>query len=81
MVLSVDEKNQVQALARSQPTFPMMPSMSEKRTHDLRPTWHHQPVRGVQHRRRHGDLQPAPAPLGNRDSLGRLLQQTTGAGH
>ena len=30
----VDEKSQVQALARSQPAFPMMPGMPEKRTHD-----------------------------------------------
>jgi transposase len=29
-----DEKSQVQALARSQPAFPMMPGMPEKRTHD-----------------------------------------------
>jgi transposase len=29
-----DEKSQVQALARSQPAFPMMPRMPEKRTHD-----------------------------------------------
>ena len=28
------EKSQVQALARSQPAFPMMPGMPEKRTHD-----------------------------------------------
>lgn len=34
VVLSVDEKSQVQALSRSQPTFPMMPGMPEKRTHD-----------------------------------------------
>jgi hypothetical protein len=34
VVLSVDEKSQVQALARSQPEFPMMPGMPEKRTHD-----------------------------------------------
>ena len=34
IVLSVDEKSQVQALARSQPAFPMMPGMPEKRTHD-----------------------------------------------
>jgi transposase len=33
VVLSVDE-SQVQALARSQPAFPMMPGMPEKRTHD-----------------------------------------------
>lgn len=31
--LCVDEKSQVQALARSQPAFPMMPGMPEKRTH------------------------------------------------
>jgi transposase len=34
VVLSVDEKSQVQALARSQPAFPLMPGMAEKRTHD-----------------------------------------------
>jgi transposase len=34
VVLSVDEKSQVQALARSQPALPMMPGMPEKRTHD-----------------------------------------------
>ena len=34
VVLSVDEKSQVQALGRSQPAFPMMPGMPEKRTHD-----------------------------------------------
>ncbi len=33
-MLSVDEKSQVQALARSQPAFPMMPGMPEKRSHD-----------------------------------------------
>jgi transposase len=34
VVLCVDEKSQVQALARSQPAFPMMPGMPEKRAHD-----------------------------------------------
>ena len=34
MVYCVDEKSQVQALARSQLAFPMMPGMPEKRTHD-----------------------------------------------
>ena len=34
VVLSVDEKSQVQALARSQPAFPMMPGMCDRRTHD-----------------------------------------------
>jgi transposase len=33
-VLCVDEKSQVQALARSQPAFPMMPGLPEQRTHD-----------------------------------------------
>ena len=34
VVLCVDEKSQVQALGRTQPAFPMMPGMPEKRTHD-----------------------------------------------
>ena len=34
VVLCVDEKSQVQALGRSQPAFPMMPGLPEKRTHD-----------------------------------------------
>jgi transposase/transcriptional regulator with XRE-family HTH domain len=34
VVYSVDEKSQVQALARSQPAFPMMAGMCERRTHD-----------------------------------------------
>jgi hypothetical protein len=40
IVLCVDEKSQVQALARSQPAFRMMRGMPEKRTHDyLRQLW------------------------------------------
>ncbi len=34
IVLCVDEKSQIQALSRSQPAFPMMPGMPERRTHD-----------------------------------------------
>jgi transposase len=34
VVLSVDEKSQIQALQRSQPVLPMMPGMPERRTHD-----------------------------------------------
>ena len=34
VVLCVDEKSQVQALARTAPVLPMMPGMPEKRTHD-----------------------------------------------
>ncbi|GGU48872.1 hypothetical protein GCM10010289_81790 [Streptomyces violascens] len=34
VVLSVDEKSQIQALDRSQPVLPLMPGMPERRTHD-----------------------------------------------
>lgn len=34
VVLSVDEKSQVQALQRSQPALPMMPGTPERRSHD-----------------------------------------------
>lgn len=34
VVLCVDEKSQVQALARSQPALPMMPGTPERRSHD-----------------------------------------------
>jgi transposase len=34
VVLCVDEKSQVQALARTSPVLPMMPGMGERRTHD-----------------------------------------------
>ncbi|ESX66312.1 hypothetical protein X759_28040 [Mesorhizobium sp. LSHC420B00] len=33
MVLSVDEKSQIQALDREQPVLPMMPGVPERRTH------------------------------------------------
>ncbi|MEY9560073.1 IS630 family transposase [Sinorhizobium fredii] len=33
LVLSVDEKNQIQALDREQPVLPMMPGVPERRTH------------------------------------------------
>jgi putative transposase len=33
IVLSVDEKSQIQALDREQPVLPMMPGMAERRTH------------------------------------------------
>jgi transposase-like protein/transposase len=36
VVFCVDEKSQIQALARSQPVLPMMPGMPERRTHDYR---------------------------------------------
>lgn len=34
MVLSVDEKRQIQALDRTQPMLPLRPGQSERRTHD-----------------------------------------------
>ncbi len=34
LVLCVDEKSQIQALDRSQPVLPMMPSVPERRSHD-----------------------------------------------
>ena len=34
LVLSIDEKSQIQALDRSQPVLPMMPGMPERRSHD-----------------------------------------------
>jgi len=61
VVLCVDEKSQVQALDRSQPVLPMMPGMPERRSHDCA-VRHHQPVRRLQHRRRHRDQRAAPPP-------------------
>ena len=37
VVLCVDEKSGMQALDRSQPVLPMIPSMPERRTHDYAP--------------------------------------------
>ncbi|WP_407166468.1 IS630 family transposase [Bradyrhizobium sp. ORS 111] len=36
IVLCVDEKSQIQALDRSQPTFPMRPGQAERRSHDYK---------------------------------------------
>jgi transposase len=36
LVLSVDEKSQIQALERTQPLLPMRPGSAERRTHDYR---------------------------------------------
>ena len=36
VVLSVDEKSQVQALDRTQPLLPMRPGQAERRTHDYK---------------------------------------------
>ena len=34
LVLAVDEKSQIQALDRTAPVLPMLPTTSERRTHD-----------------------------------------------
>ena len=66
VVLCVDEKSQVQALQRSQPAFPMMPGMPERRTHDYVRHGTTTLVRGDERRRRHRDHQPAPPTPGDR---------------
>ena len=60
VVLCVDEKSQVQALARWRLAFSMMPGIPEKGDPRLRTRRHDQPVRGVQHRRRHRDQFAGP---------------------
>ncbi len=40
LVLSVDEKSQIQALDREQPVLPMMLGVPERRTHSLYPSWY-----------------------------------------
>jgi transposase len=67
VVLCVDEKSQVQALDRSQPVLPMDDARHAGAAHPrLRPARHHQPVRRVQHRRRHRDQRTAPRAPGGR---------------
>lgn len=44
LVLSVDEKSQIQALDREQPVLPMMPGVPERRTHSYVPTRHNHVV-------------------------------------
>lgn len=62
----MDEKSQAQAaLARSQPTFPMMPGMPEKCARPC-PPWHHEPVRSDERGGWHRNLLHAPAPSGDR---------------
>lgn len=36
MVLSVDEKSQIQALERTQPVLPPKPGLAERQSHDYR---------------------------------------------
>ncbi len=62
VVLCVDEKSQIQALARSQPAFPMMPGMPEKRTHDYVRSGTTSLFAAFDISRRHRHHRPAPAP-------------------
>ncbi len=65
IVLSVDEKSQIQALDRTQKTLPMQPGKAERRTHDYVRHGTTTLVRrvGDRHRGGHRDLQAtAPAP-------------------
>ena len=44
VVLCVDEKTQVQALDRTQPIFPLLPGVPERRSHELQTQRDHRPV-------------------------------------
>jgi hypothetical protein len=61
VVLCVDDKSSVQALARTSPVLPMMPGMDERRTHDYVRHGVTSLVRRVQHRRRDRHLLDPPA--------------------
>jgi hypothetical protein len=71
VVLCVDEKSQVQALARSQPAFPMMPGMAEKRTHDYLRHGTSSPFAALNTRGWDGHQQPASPRSSSRSSWPR----------
>ena len=54
LVLSVDEKSQIQALDRTQPGLPMKRGRCGTMTHDYKTPRHHYPVRRPQRPRRQG---------------------------
>jgi len=45
LVLCVDEKTQIQALDRTQPTLPIKPGKAARMTHDYKRKRHHEPLR------------------------------------
>ena len=51
-VFAVDEKPQIQALNRTAPMLPMMPTTSQRRSARLPAQRHHRPVRRARHRLR-----------------------------
>jgi transposase len=61
VVLYVDEKSQIQALARFQPILPNAPGHARAAQPRLRPPRHHQPLRGTRARERQGHRLPPTA--------------------
>jgi transposase len=62
LVLCVDEKSQIQALSRTQPVLPMRAGQQERRTHDYKRHWRHQPVCGSRYRDRQRPWQVLSTP-------------------
>ena len=62
VVLSIDEKSQIQALDRTQPGLPIKPGRCQTMTHDLQAARHHDLVRRAQRARRHSDRPLHAAP-------------------
>src|SRR5918998_139499 len=60
VVLCMDEKSQIQALDRTQPSLPLKPGRAATMTHDYQRNAHHHPVRRAGCAHRHGD-RPLPA--------------------
>ena len=70
VVLSIDEKSQIQALDRTAPILPMRPGPAGEGDPRLRPARHHHPVRraGGRHRQGHRRLLPAAPARGVPDA-------------
>ena len=68
IVLSIDEKSQVQALDRTQPLLPMEPWQVERQNTRLRTAWHNIAVCSVEHQDRRSDR-----PLSSASSSSRVL--------
>ena len=72
-VFAVDEKPQIQALNRTAPTLPMLPTTPARATHDYQRNGTCRPVRRPRDRHRQGDHRHPPPPHLRR--LRRLLEQ------
>ena len=66
VILSIDEKSQIQALDRTQPGLPMKKGRCGTMTHDLHQAWHHHAIRRPQRagRQGHWALHAAAPPSG-----------------